>query len=275
MSRPSSDQRKALGRFLAAKRASVTPRDVGLPSSSRRSPGLRREEIAVLAGVSISWYTWIEQGRDVQASSEVLRRLATILRLDHVETAHLFSMSLHAPPVFASSEELSVGFNMLVQAVDPIPAYIRNSRFDIIAWNAAAKMLFVDYDMLPPQERNTLKLMFLYPPYRDLILNWSSIAHCYVSSFRAARARARDKRPFDLIVGELSEASVEFRTWWAEVGVEAFDEGHKRVDHPTLGIVDYTYVALSPEGQPDLSFVTYLLRTPGGTTASSPDNERY
>ena len=263
MRKPSLEQRKALGAFLASRRARLQPGELGLADGRRRTPGLRREEVAVLAGVSVSWYTWLEQGRDIQASADTLRRVSDVLRLSRVESVHLFALSSRAFPAVAASGRVSEGLALLVQAVDPIPAYIRNSRLDILVWNAAVADLFVDYGALQPHERNTLRLLFLHLPYRTLIVGWEQMARGMLSTFSAARARAQDKAPFDALVDELLGASGEFRLWWPQADVRGFDEGVKRLQHPVQGPVDLTYVALAPEGQPELSFVTYIPR-PGG-----------
>lgn len=261
MKKPSSEQRKALGSFLASRRARLQPSDLGLAGGWRRTPGLRREEVAVLAGVSVSWYTWLEQGRDIQASADTLRRVSDVLRLSRVEAVHLFALSSRDAPSITAMGELTDGLLMLVQAVNPIPAYIRNGRLDILAWNAAVADLFVDCGMLQPHERNTLRLLFLSPPYRTLIIDWEQMTRGMLSTFSAARARARDKAPFDALVDELFGASEEFRQWWPQADVSGFDEGVKRLRHPTQGRVDLTYVALAPEGRPDLSLVTYIPRS--------------
>ncbi len=147
-----------------------------------------------------------------------------------------------------------------MEAIDPVPAYVRNARLDILCWNKAIAGLFVDYAMLAPCERNTLRLLFLYRPYRTLILDWEEMARGMLSTFRAAYARAPDKAPFDRLVEEISAESKEFRAWWPDTDVRSFDEGRKRLQHPTLGRVAFTYVALVPEKQPDLSFTAYVLR---------------
>jgi transcriptional regulator with XRE-family HTH domain len=255
------EQRRALGAFLASRRARFDPKELGLQTGNRRTPGLRREEVAVLAGVSVSWYTWLEQGRDIRASAETLRRIAKVLRLDRVEAAYLLALSTPGVPSAETNERPSDGLVMLVQALDPIPAYVRNDRFDILAWNAAVADVFVDYDTLQPLQRNTLWLLFLYPPYRDLIVNWEALARRYVAAFRAARARAADKAHFDELVLLLNEGSREFREWWAGVDVDVFDEGIKRLRHHSLGLVEYTYVTLASAGQPELTMVSYVLRS--------------
>jgi len=256
----SIEQRRELGTFLSSRRARLHPKDFGLPEGPRRTPGLRREEVAVLAGVSASWYTWLEQGRDIQPSAGALRRIATVLKLDRVESSHLFALSSRDEPAVATGGGISNGLELLVRAIDPIPAYIRNTRLDILAWNDAIADLFVDYGSLQPHERNTLRLLFLYHPYRTLILDWEQMARGMISTFRAARAHAQDKAPFDNLIDELSQHSSEFRDWWQDTDVKGFDEGSKRLLHPTFGHIEFTYVALTPEGRPDLSLVTYIPR---------------
>jgi hypothetical protein len=208
--------------------------------------------------VSVSWYTWLEQGRAIQASADTLRRVSEVLRLDRVEAQHLFALAAREPPQFAADVQVSEGLGSLVQAMDPVPAYIRNARLDILAWNKAIADLFVDYASLASHERNTLRLLFLYQPYRTLILDWEQMARGMLSTFRAAYARAQDKAPFDRLIEELSASSREFRVWWPDVDVQGFDEGCKRLQHPKLGHVAFTYVALTPEGRPDLSLTAYV-----------------
>ena len=224
--------------------------------------------MAALAGVSVSWYTWIEQGRDIQISVETLQRIATVLQLDQVEHRHLLALTQHLPAYAPTSEEVGDGLVAMIQAMDPTPAYVRNARFDILAWNRSVTELFVDYAALQPHERNTVRLLFLHEPYRRLIQDWKVLARGYVASLRAARARAGNKEPFDRLVAELSEASGEFRTWWSENDVATFDEGCKRLRHPSRGEVEYHYVAMTPESQPNLSVVVYVPQT----TARDPSS---
>jgi transcriptional regulator with XRE-family HTH domain len=256
----SPSQRREFGEFLSSRRARVQPQDHGLPTGSRRTPGLRREEVAALAGVSVSWYTWLEQGRDIQPSADALKRISKVLKLDRFESAHLYALSDLDAPAFEGSGGISPGLDMLVRAINPIPAYVRNARLDILAWNDAIAELFVDYGSLQPHERNTLRLLFLYIPYRTLIIDWEQMARGMLHAFRATRAQARDKAPFDSLIEELSMLSAEFRAWWPETEVKGFEEGSKRLRHPGGGHIDFTYVALTPEGRPDLSLVTYIPR---------------
>lgn len=256
-SKPSPEQRRELGSFLSSRRARLQPEEYGLPKGPRRTPGLRREEVAVLAGVSVSWYTWLEQGREIQPSADALRRISTVLKLDPVESTHLFALSAREAPALATGGRLSDGLELLVRAI-PVPAFVRNTRFDILAWNDPITELFVDYSLLQPHERNTLRLLFLYLPYRTQIVDWEQLARGMISAFRAARAQARDQAPFDSLIAELNELSPEFRLWWQDTDVKGFDEGAKRMRLPSGDIAAFTYVALTPVGRPDLSLVTYL-----------------
>jgi transcriptional regulator with XRE-family HTH domain len=261
--RPSPEQRREFGAFLSSRRARLQPAEFGLPAGPRRTPGLRREEVAVLAGVSVSWYTWLEQGRDIQPSADALKRIAKVLKLDRVEAAHLFALSALEAPSAITGGGVSTGLEMLV------PAYVRNTRLDILAWNDAVADMLVDYGSLQPHERNTLRLLFLYMPYRTQILDWEQMARGMISTFRAARAQAQDKAPFDTLIEELSKASPEFRSWWQDTEVKGFEEGRKRLVHPKTGkLMEFTYVALTPEGRPDLSLVTYIPRSSAGDLQS-------
>jgi transcriptional regulator with XRE-family HTH domain len=258
--RPSVEQRREFGKFLTSRRARLDPKDFGLPEGPRRTPGLRREEVAVLAGVSVSWYTWLEQGRDIQPSPDALARISKVLKLDRIESAHLYALSALDAPIVQTGGGVTSGLEMLVQAINPIPAYVRNARLDILAWNDASADLFVDYGSLKPHERNTLRLLFLHPPYRTVILDWEQMARGMISTFRAARAQSPDKGPFDSLIEELSAQSPEFHEWWQDTEVKGFEEGRKRMLHPISGYIDFTYVALTPDGRPDLSLVTYIPR---------------
>jgi transcriptional regulator with XRE-family HTH domain len=257
--RPSPEQRRELGAFLSNCRARLQPDEYNLPQGPRRTPGLRREEVALLAGCSVSWYTWLEQGREIQPSADALRRIAGVLKLNPVEAAHLFALSSREAPPPVTDGRISDGLDMLVRAIN-VPAYIRNMRLDILAWNAAIADLFVDYGALQPHERNTLRLLFVHQPYRTQILDWEQMARGMISTFRAARAQARNQAPFDQLIEELNALSPEFRAWWPDTEVKGFDEGDKRLRHPDGGQMTFTYVALTPAGRPDLSLVTYIPR---------------
>lgn len=184
-----------------------------------------------------------------------------MLKLDPVESNHLFALSSREAPSRATGGALSDGLELLVHAI-PMPAYVRNTRLDILAWNDPIADLFVDYAMLQPHERNTLRLLFLYPPYRTQILDWEQMTRGMISAFRASRAQAQDKAPFDSLITELNALSTEFRAWWQDTNVAGFDEGAKQMRLPSGEVTAFTYVALTPAGRPDLSLVTYIPTPP-------------
>ena len=186
------EQRRELGAFLISHRGRLDPEEFGMPKSSRRTPGLRREEVAMLAGVSVSWYTWLEQGREIKPSSEALQRIAKVLRLNRVESSHLFALSPREEPVLRQVDKgVSDGLEMLVGAINPVPAYVRNARLDILAWNDAIADLFSDDGSLQPHERNTLRLLVRYQPYRTLRMEREQMARGRSSDRKRTRLNAR------------------------------------------------------------------------------------
>ena len=255
----SADRRRELGSFLMSRRARLKPCDVGLPEGRRRTLGLRREEVARLAEVSVSWYTWLEQGRDIRASTATLTRISTVLRMSRAEVVHLFTLASELAPPDLLDDDVMADLTLLVAAIDPVPAYARNNRWDILAWNPALAELFAtDLGALPPHERNMIRLFFLHLPYRSLVVDWEPVARASMELLRMARARAVDKTPFDTLVDELTVLSPEFRTWWPEQDVRILSRGATRFRHPARGVLDVSYVVLNPEGCPDFSVVTYL-----------------
>jgi transcriptional regulator with XRE-family HTH domain len=255
---PSIDQRRELGSFLVSRRARLQPHDVGLPAGRRRTRGLRREEVALLAGVSVSWYTWLEQGRDIHVSPAVLTRISEVLRLTRAEVVHLFALACELAPPEPLDSEVTGNLKLLVDAVEPFPAYVLNNRWDILAWNPACAELFLDFGALVPHERNALRLLLVHPTYRSLIVNWETLARGCMESFRVARSKSLDKRRFDELVHVLSTCSPEFKKWWPDQDVQMLSEGVERFDHPTQGLLDVPYVFLVPEGNPDLTLITFF-----------------
>src|SRR4051794_23614678 len=170
---PSTAQRQELGAFLMSRRARVKPHDVGLPAGRRRTLGLRREEVALLAGVSVSWYTWLEQGRDIRVSAAALGRISEVLHFSGAEVVHLFTLASELAPPHPPDEDVTDGLELLVAAIDPVPAYIRNSRWDVLAWNAACEDMFLtDFSSVASHDRNALRLFFLDESYRCRMVNW-------------------------------------------------------------------------------------------------------
>src|SRR5438270_1294027 len=184
----SKARRDELGAFLRSRRERVTPEEVGLaPGLRRRTPGLRREEVAQLAGVGVTWYTWLEQGRPINASAQVLEAVARTLRLDDSERSHLFTLAGVQDPETRVVRVCEPALRELVEAMDPYPALLVSARYDILAWNRAEAALKGDYSSLPERYRNVLWLLFTQPAWRELLVDQGDVAYL-VARFRAAMA---------------------------------------------------------------------------------------
>ncbi len=242
-------RRKELAAFLRSRRERVTPEQVGLPTyGRRRTPGLRREEVAQLAGVGITWYTWLEQGRDINASPHVLDAVARTLMLDGQERSHLFTLAgsplaevekiCHAVPETARTVLASV----------PYPAAITNARRDILGWNDLFDELWGPLADLPLAERNVLWQLFTNPRWRDRHPEWAEGAPRLVAQFRGAMADHMGEPAWTGLVERLTAVSPEFAAIWARHDVEGPEARTKHYLHPELGMLhlDYTHFWLSP-----------------------------
>lgn len=254
-----SDARRALSDFVRDRRARTRPEDVGLaPGARRRTPGLRREEVAQLAGVGVTWYTWFEQGRDIQVSTHFLECVCRALSLDAVERAHLFTLAQHRPPPHAPAEApvVSGAVRAMLNSL-PAPAYIKTSRWDVVAWNPAAAAMFGDYALLPPERRNALWLVFTDPAYRRMMPDWEGDARRVLAKFRLDHGRAHGDPAFASLVEELLAMSPDFRRWWPLLDVSGRGEGVKRLRHEALGLIEFEHTAFTVEGAPDLRLVVF------------------
>jgi transcriptional regulator with XRE-family HTH domain len=247
------DQRRELGAFLRSRRERLTPAEAGLPRTGRRrTPGLRREEIAVLAGISATWYTYLEQGRDIRASDQVLTALAAVLRLDRHERGHLFQLAGHARP---SEEPESLpaevaGIPLLLQ---PHPAYIIDGNYDVLSHNQAAEELFPNLTTGRP---NFVRWVFLEPAARDIVADWAPEARGLLARLRMLAGRHPGDPRYTRLIDELTEHSPEFRTWWPQYDVQAQRSGRKRLRHKGT-VTDYAYTAFHLAEQPDQTLVIY------------------
>lgn len=252
-------RRKELGEFLQALRQRSTPEEFGFPAGSRRrTQGLRREEIAQLGGISPTWYTWIEQGREVNVSAEVLDRLARTLKLTRSERAYLFEIADRRDP-FDSEPEDDTAPAALTQILDAIsvPAYIMGRYWDILAWNAPAAALFTgwldqtEYDTPP----NLLRFVFLEPSARDLIIDWDARARRITAEFRADCRTRLEEPALQKLVDELTQASPEFSRFWKQHDVLERQGGQRDFRHPKRGLVSYQQLTLHPVEQEQLKLV--------------------
>ena len=232
-------RREELADFLRTKRASLKPEDVGLPDGGRRrTPGLRREEVALLAGVGATWYTWLEQGREVRASLEVLEAVSRALRLTPAERAHviLLGRGEQAPPCKAPAEEVSPVLRRLVSNLGPGPAYLLGRRWDYLAWNRSFERVFGWEPGSDPLSRNHVWLWFMDPGRRTLSSgDWSTSARLLVAKFRADSASNLGDPAFEELVSALDSASPEFRKLWKRHEVSGSGDGHKELSHPVVG----------------------------------------
>jgi len=259
-----ADDRR-LGGYLKDRRTRLDPAAFGFPPGRRRTPGLRREEVAQRANISPTWYTWLEQGRGGAPSADVLDRIARALMLTEAEREHLFLLGLGRPPEarYRQGEGVTPRLQRVLDALEPCPALIRTATWDVVAWNRAATVMLTDYAAVPPEERNALRVIFLDPRLRDVHYDWESVARFVVSAFRVDAARAGAAAEVAPLVEELSRRSPEFAAMWAEN--EVLGGGHdgvKQIRHPVLGPIAFEYSAFAVDGRPDLSLLVYNPVTP-------------
>ncbi|HET9029975.1 MAG TPA: helix-turn-helix transcriptional regulator [Candidatus Aquilonibacter sp.] len=257
--RPDVRDDNALGRFLKDCRARLDPSEFGIRSTRRRTPGLRREEVAQRADVSATWYTWLEQGRGGVPSADVLDRIAHALALTPVEREHLFLLAQRRPPEvrYDATTTVSERLQRVLDGMELMPAIIRTSTWDVLAWNRAAVAVFGDYSQLPPAERNLLRLIFTSKYVRAQSEHWESYARLAVAAVRADAARAGAWNELQILVDELAAASPAFAAIWNENEVREHGEGTKKIEHPAVGVIALDYSSLAVDGQPNLQMVIF------------------
>jgi transcriptional regulator with XRE-family HTH domain len=253
-------RRAELADFLRNRRESLRPEDVGLPGGGRRrTPGLRREEVAQLAGVGTTWYTWLEQGRDVRASASVLEAISDALDLTNAERSHVLLLG-RGEEAFATApkEELHPTIRRLVENLMPNPACITGRRFDFLAWNEAHSVVFGDPSEMPDGRRNLVWSIFMDPARRKLHTEWNQGARRLVARFRAQAARYVGDPDFEDLISALQEGSPEFREWWDLHEVASSGVGRKVLKHPEVGKLVFEHAAFSPvDENRDLRFILY------------------
>jgi transcriptional regulator with XRE-family HTH domain len=248
-----------LGTYLKDRRAKLDPAAFGLSWERRRTPGLRREEVAQRANISPTWYTWLEQGRGGAPSADVLDRISRALMLTDVEREHLFLLGLGRPPEvrYQKNEGVTPRLQRVLDALEPSPALIRTAVWDVVAWNRAVAVMLTDYGALPPEQRNILRFMFLDPRARAAQYDWESVARFVLGAFRIDAARAGAAVEVEPLVDELCRLSPEFAVMWRDNDVSSHGEAVKRIRHPVLGPIAFEYSAFAVDGRPDLSMVVY------------------
>ena len=259
----------SLGNYLKNRRARLDPAAFGIAAARRRTPGLRREEVAQRANVSVTWYTWLEQGRGGIPSADVLEGIANALALTAVEREHLFLLAQHRPPEvrYQATECVTPQLQRVLDSLPFSPAIVKTATWDVVAWNRAAATVLTDYSKLAPQQRNILRMLFCDTRMRTNSADWEQFARAAVATFRAEAARFGAAQSVEALVQELRQASPDFNAIWCDHDVQAHGEGVKHFRHSTAGPITLEYSTFAVDGSPDLSLVIY-------TPASPADRER-
>lgn len=249
----------ALGIFLRDRRMRLDPATFGFPAERRRTPGLRREEVAQRSNISATWYTWLEQGRGGAPSSDVLDRLATGMMLTEPEREHLYILAFGHPPEarYRQSDSITPRLQRVLDAFPFSPAIIRTATWDVLAWNGAAAAVLTDYSRLPREGRNILRLMFSNARIRAAQDDWRAVARYVVGAFRADAARAGASAEITQLVDELSRQSPEFAALWRDNEVVGHGDGVKRLSHDRIGPIELEFSTFAVEGRPDLTMMVY------------------
>ncbi|MRH90931.1 helix-turn-helix domain-containing protein [Nocardia sp. SYP-A9097] len=259
---PGPSRHAQLGEFLRAQRAKLQPRDVGLrpygDPARRRTPGLRREEVAELSGVGLTWYTWLEQGRDVAASTQVIDALARTLRLDPDQHSHLRFLAGLAEPYDRNADSDRKRLQRLVDASMPNPAVIYDPDFNYLVWNTAYVCVRHDPLELPPRQRNLMWMMFTDPANRERMPRWEFAAMAVLSQLREAMGRRPGDPALAALVADLSAASPEFRDWWTEYSIHRFRPSTVVVEHAGVGVIELELFQLRPVENPGLLMVVQV-----------------
>ncbi|MGW2962931.1 helix-turn-helix transcriptional regulator [Streptomyces sp. NPDC001220] len=236
-------RRRELAVFLRSRRERISPSELGIVATGRRrTPGLRREEVAQHAGMSVTWYTALEQARDVRPSPQVLAALARTLRLDHDERHHLYRLAGAADDaVVAECSAVSAELHAVLDKLDPYPACVQNGRFDLLAYNSAMRLLITDLDEVPIAQRNCVWLTFTEPRWRERVVDWEQAAARQVANLRVAMAEHVGDGRWRAQVSRLRAESSEFAELWDRHSVRGVDAGVlRRIDHPVIGRMTFT-----------------------------------
>ncbi|HEU4409580.1 MAG TPA: helix-turn-helix transcriptional regulator [Polyangiaceae bacterium] len=255
-----------LGAFLRDRRARLPPGPGA--RGRRRTPGLRREEVALRAGVSVTWYTWLEQGRGGPPSDEVLERLARALELDADGREFLFLLARQRPPPRrAAPPPVAPAVQRVLDALPTSPALVKTPTWDVTAWNAAAAAVLADYAALPAPERNVLRRLFAGPAARASLPDWERHARFALAAFRIDVARAGGRPEALALTAELEASSADFRRLWAENDVRSHGVGEKRLRHPSVGPLTLEYSTYAVDGADGLSLLVFTPASPADARA--------
>ncbi|MFB7663870.1 helix-turn-helix transcriptional regulator [Kitasatospora sp. NPDC056138] len=256
---PTDSRRSELATFLRSRRERISPEQVGLPlTGRRRTPGLRREEVAQLAAVGVTWYTWLEQGRDIQVSAQVLDSVARTLQLDRSERAHLFVLAGSEDPTpVPECPTITPSVRAVLERLEPVPAVVLNSRYDILAYNHAYTWLAGDLDGMPFEERNVLWLLFSQSRFSSVLVDVQEARESVTARFRAAMAEHSSEPVWKNLLQRLRWTFPEFETVWDRHEVSGPGNGLKRFLLPEVGLVRFEYTNLWLGPRPSTRLVAY------------------
>ena len=257
---PGATVQKELGAFLRARRAELTPEQVGLPEGERRRvKGLRREEVAVLAAISTDYYSRLEQGR-IQASASVVESVARVLQLDEDQRAYFYELASRddfKPPARRPRFNVQPQLQRLLDSMTQTPVFVIGPRTEIVAWNSMATALITDFALIPVRDRYYIRLLFSDLSMRDLYADWEGVARLSIAQMRMHNTRHPGDRTLARIVGQLSLEHPEFRQWWAKHNVANRDTGSKHLKHPVVGDLHLDWSAMTWAANPDLQIIAW------------------
>jgi len=251
--------REELTRFLKAVRARIDPESAGLPKRDRRrEKGLSRDEVAMLSGMSVTWYTWFEQGRDVQLSATTLERLSTALRLDPREREFLFTLAQHRPPPLTGerNEQISTGLQQMMDCLD-IPALVMTEDWRVIGWNALVARVFRDYGTLPPEQRNLFRILLLTDVYRTDEEEYRALVRRLTARLKWDYSRATQVDVFEQLVEDMQERSPMFREYWGKTEIAAHFEGPNAMIVEGFGELRFYHTSYGVEHDPGQRLVLF------------------
>ncbi|WP_400244464.1 helix-turn-helix transcriptional regulator [Niallia sp. JL1B1071] len=262
MAKLPSNRYSELAQFLRSRRERLSPQQFGLPEGRRRTPGLRRGEVAVLSGISLEWYTYLEQGREINVSIEVLESLARTLKLNDTERKHMFLLAHRQPPPERSSSldgKVSDVLQRLLDSFGTSPAAVMDARMNILAWNQSFSAVHGDYQKISDQARNLLWITFTSESFRILKDDqWESHAKRTIAKFRAGFAKFVDDPWWGEQVEQLSELSAEFKEFWYQYDVLDDQDTLKILHHPEVGLLTFEHLTLQPLGSPNLEVSVHV-----------------
>jgi transcriptional regulator with XRE-family HTH domain len=261
---------QALSEFLKAKRSKLNPQMVGLPPGTRRrTPGLRREEVAQLAGVSTTWYTWLEQGREIKVSTSVLDAISDALQLNKDEKKYLYALALEegVGPVSSSLEEtmISPSLKRILQELQYCPTIITDRRLFIVGWNLAAANVFLDFDQIPIEDRNLIQLLFSRKEFRSLAVNWEHFVKGFLAIFRTYYGQYVADKWYKQFIEDLEQAYPDFRLLWHEGELNSAPEMQIEFRHAKAGKMIFNLTSLQVQGNNDLRCSVYTPAEDTGT----------